>query len=53
MPTLYNSADTPQKCVVNISENKIPAEFEAFEVKTYMIKDQNVFETNMLGEKIK
>ena len=53
MLRLYNSADTPQKCVVNISENKISAEFEAFEVKTYMIKDQNIFETNMLGEKIK
>lgn len=47
---MYNSADTCQKCGVNIDGIKTEAEFGPFEVKTYIIKDESIFETNMLGE---
>lgn len=47
---MYNSADTNQKCGVNADGIKTEAEFKPFEVKTYIIKNENIFETNMLGE---
>lgn len=46
---LYNALDTENSTVVTTSGGQFNVMLNPFEVKTYILKDNNLIETNMLG----
>lgn len=52
MLRLYNSSAEPQTCKIICCCGTHEVEFCGYEVKTYLLSDNNLVETNMLGEKI-
>lgn len=46
---LYNSSDKPQKCSVIIGKTEFAVSLSPFEVKTFIVSDGKITETDMLG----
>lgn len=49
MIRLYNSSDKPQKCSVIIGKTEFAVSLSPFEVKTFIVSDGKITETDMLG----